>query len=345
MWLLFAVGSACFAGVTAILAKCGIRRTDSTVATAIRTVVVLLFAWLMVLVVGAQDGLAALGGRTLLLLLLSGLATGASWLCYFRALQLGPVNPVVAVDKFSTVLTILLAFVLLGEPIGWSQGLGVALIAAGTWCMIDRTPRPAHPAGGKGWLFYAAGSALFASLTAILGKLGMQGVDSNLGHRRAHRGGAGDGLGHGTGDGQGRAGAARSPGGAGLYLFLRRRHRRLLAVLFPGAAVGAGQRGGPHRQAEHSGHGGLFPPGVRGETDRPLRLGAGPVDRGHADHAAVKSGRNPLGFRPFLLTRQGGWPRGSRPPRQQPADGQGDQALAHDGAQGDQRRDRQRARQ
>ena len=181
MWLLFAVGSACFAGVTAILAKCGIRRTDSTVATAIRTVVVLLFAWLMVLVVGAQDGLAALGGRTLLLLLLSGLATGASWLCYFRALQLGPVNPVVAVDKFSTVLTILLAFVLLGEPIGWSQGLGVALIAAGTWCMIDRAPRPAHPAGGKGWLFYAAGSALFASLTAILGKLGMQGVDSNLG--------------------------------------------------------------------------------------------------------------------------------------------------------------------
>ena len=182
MWLLFAVGSAFFAGVTAILAKCGIQRTDSTVATAIRTIVVLIFAWIMVFVVGSQDQLRDIGQMTLLFLILSGLATGASWLCYFRALQLGDVNKVVPIDKSSTVLTILLAFLLLGEPIGLFQGIGVVLIGAGTFLMIEKKPDASSGAvRGKGWMLYAFGSAIFASLTAILGKIGIQGVESNLG--------------------------------------------------------------------------------------------------------------------------------------------------------------------
>ncbi len=182
MWILFAVGSAFFAGVTAILAKCGIRQTNSTVATAVRTVVVLAMAWLMVFVVGSQSQLAGLGGKTLAFLVLSGLATGASWLCYFRALQLGDVNKVVPIDKSSTILTILLAFVLLGEPIGLFQGVGVVLIAAGTFLMIEKKAAPAGSAPqGKSWMFYAFGSAIFASLTAILSKIGIQNVESNLG--------------------------------------------------------------------------------------------------------------------------------------------------------------------
>ena len=182
MWLLFAVGSAFFAGVTAILAKCGIQRTDSTVATAIRTIVVLIFAWIMVFVVGSQDQLRDIGQMTLLFLILSGLATGASWLCYFRALQLGDVNKVVPIDKSSTVLTTLLAFLLLGEPIGLFQGIGVVLIGAGTFLMIEKKPDASSGAvQGKGWMLYAFGSAIFASLTAILGKIGIQGVESNLG--------------------------------------------------------------------------------------------------------------------------------------------------------------------
>ena len=182
MWLLFAVGSAFFAGVTAILAKCGIRKTDSTVATAIRTVVVLIFAWIMVFVVGSQGQIQNIDRTTLLFLTLSGLATGASWLCYFKALQLGDVNKVVPIDKSSTVLTILLAFLLLGEPIGLFQGLGVALIGAGTFLMIERMPQGAPGAtSGKGWMICAFGSAIFASLTAILGKVGIKGVESNLG--------------------------------------------------------------------------------------------------------------------------------------------------------------------
>ena len=182
MWIVFAVGSAFFAGITAILAKCGIRKTDSTVATAIRTIVVLAFAWLMVFVVGSQDQIGTIDGTTLVFLLLSGLATGASWLCYFKALQLGDINKVVPIDKSSTVLTILLAFLLLGEPIGLFQGLGVLLIGLGTILMVERKPSaPTAVPQGKGWLVYAFGSALFASLTAILGKIGIQGVESNLG--------------------------------------------------------------------------------------------------------------------------------------------------------------------
>lgn len=182
MWILFAAGSAFFAGVTAILAKCGIRQTNSTVATAVRTVVVLVFAWLMVFVVGSQKQLAGLDGKTLGFLVLSGLATGASWLCYFRALQLGDVNKVVPIDKSSTILTILLAFVLLGEPIGLFKGVGVVLIALGTFWMIEKKNSPAGAGtAGKGWMLYALGSAVFASLTAILSKIGIQNVESNLG--------------------------------------------------------------------------------------------------------------------------------------------------------------------
>ena len=182
MWLLFAVGSACFAGVTAILAKCGIRKTDSTVATAIRTIVVLISAWVMVLVVGSQDQIRNIDQMTLLFLTLSGLATGASWLCYFKALQIGDINKVVPIDKSSTVLTILLAFLLLGEPIGLFQGIGVVLIGAGTFLMIEKKQQEGpSAASGKGWMLYAFGSAIFASLTAILGKVGIQGVESNLG--------------------------------------------------------------------------------------------------------------------------------------------------------------------
>lgn len=181
MWTIFAFGSAFFAGVTSILAKCGIRKTDSTVATAIRTIMVLLFSWLMVFIVGSQDQMGSIGGRTLCFLILSGLCTGASWLCYFKALQLGDVNKVVPIDKSSVVLTILLAFLFLGEPIGLFQGMGALLIGAGTFLMIEKKAAVNTPAQGKSWLLYALGSAIFASLTSILGKVGIAGVESNLG--------------------------------------------------------------------------------------------------------------------------------------------------------------------
>lgn len=181
MWLIYAFGSAFFAGITAILAKCGIRRTDSTVATAVRTCVVLVFSWAMVLLTGTGGQLFHLQGRTLLFLLLSGLATGASWLCYFKALQLGDINKVVPIDKSSTVLTILLGWLLLWEPVSPAKALGALLLAVGTLWMIDkRDPARTEPEH-RLWLPYAVGSAVFASLTAILGKVGIAGVDSNLG--------------------------------------------------------------------------------------------------------------------------------------------------------------------
>ena len=181
MWFGFAVGSAFFAGVTSILAKCGIRKTDSNVATAIRTIVVLIFSWMMVFVVGSQSGISAISAKSLTFLILSGLSTGASWLCYFHALQIGDVNKVVPIDKFSTVLTILLAFLLLGEPVGIYKIVGIVLIAIGTWLMIQKKESSGQKKEGKGWFFYALLSAVFASLTSILGKIGIEGVDSNLG--------------------------------------------------------------------------------------------------------------------------------------------------------------------
>lgn len=243
MWVLYAFGSAFFAGLTSILAKCGIRRTDSTVATAVRTMVVLLVSWGMVFLVGAQGAIAGMSARTWLFLILSGLATGASWLCYFRALQLGEVNKVVPVDKSSTVLAMLLAVLFLGEPMTLLTAVCIVLIAAGTYLMIERErPQGAEPTGDKEtvphaeqpavepasaaaegtiaasesaradlrapaairtsadaadpkavagepaqraadgrWLPYAVLSAVFAALTSILGKIGIEGVESNLG--------------------------------------------------------------------------------------------------------------------------------------------------------------------
>lgn len=181
MWLVFALGSAIFAGITSILAKCGIRKTDSTAATAIRTIVVLAFSWLMVFVAGSQDQISGIGGKTLLFLIMSGLSTGASWLCYFKALQLGDINKVVPIDKSSTVLTVLLAFVFLHEAVSLAKGIGVALIGAGTFLMIEKKKSGEQETGGSAWLWYALGSAVFASLTSILGKVGISGVESNLG--------------------------------------------------------------------------------------------------------------------------------------------------------------------
>ena len=181
MWILFAFGSAFFAGVTAILAKCGIRQTDSHVATAVRTVVVLLFSWIMVFLVGSQGDIPAVDAKTWAFLVLSGLATGASWLCYFRALQLGDINKVVPIDKSSTVLTMVLAFLFLQEGLTWLKAASMAAIAAGTYLMIQKKATGQEKTGRWAWLLYALLSAVFASLTAILGKVGIEGVESNLG--------------------------------------------------------------------------------------------------------------------------------------------------------------------
>ena len=180
MWIVFAFLSALFTGLTSILAKCGIRKTDSTVATAIRTIVVLCMSFGMVLIVGSLHGIREIAPRTWLFLVLSGLATGASWLCYFRALQLGDVNKVVPIDKSSTVLTILLAFLFLHESVNWLKGLCIALIAAGTWLMIEKKAQSGG-AKSRAWFIYAGLSAVFAALTSILGKIGIEGVESNLG--------------------------------------------------------------------------------------------------------------------------------------------------------------------
>ena len=180
LWLFFALGSAMFAGLTAILAKIGIENVNSTLATALRTVVVLVFSWVMVFIVGSQSGIGDISGRTLLFLVLSGLATGASWLCYFRALQLGDVNKVTPIDKSSTVLTMLLAFILLGEPISLPQAAGVVGIGAGTLLMVSKKETQSEVKGGK-WFIYALLSAVFASLTSIFGKIGVENVASNLG--------------------------------------------------------------------------------------------------------------------------------------------------------------------
>ncbi len=181
MWLLFAVGSAAFAGVTAILAKIGIKNTDSNVATAIRTVVVLGFSWLLVFITGSHTTLSAIQPKTLLFLLLSGFATGASWLCYFRALHLSDVSKVTPIDKSSTVLTMLFAFVFLNEPVSWLKLLGMATIGIGTYLMVEKKSAGTETTERRGWLIYALLSAVFASLTSILGKVGIQGIDSTLG--------------------------------------------------------------------------------------------------------------------------------------------------------------------
>lgn len=186
MWIVFAFLSALFAGITAILAKCGIKDTDSNLATAIRTAVVLIFAWLMVFITGAFSGITAISGKSLVFLILSGLSTGASWLCYFKALRIGDVNKVTPVDKSSTVLTILLAFIFLNESITPLKVVSILLIGAGTYLMIQKKNVCCESGAASGkksysWLIYALLSAVFASLTSILGKVGIENINSNLG--------------------------------------------------------------------------------------------------------------------------------------------------------------------
>ena len=176
-----AVLSALFAGLTAVLAKCGIKKTDSDIATALRTIVVLIFSWIMVFIVGAADTITQISTKSLLFLILSGLATGASWICYFKALSVGDINKVIPVDKSSTIISVLLAIILFGEtknlPI---KLLATALLAVGVFLMIEKKNTDNKETKGT-WFPYAAGSAVFAALTSILAKVGISGVESNLG--------------------------------------------------------------------------------------------------------------------------------------------------------------------
>lgn len=184
MWIGFAAGSAFFAGVTSILAKCGIRKTNSNVATAVRTIVVLIFSWVMVFLAGSWRDITQISVKTLTFLILSGLSTGASWLCYFKALQIGDINKVVPIDKSSTVMTIILSMIFFGEKISIWKMIGIAGITIGTFLMMERkqvSETDIEQKRGWAWLAYAFLSAIFASLTAILGKIGISDVESNLG--------------------------------------------------------------------------------------------------------------------------------------------------------------------
>ena len=181
IWLVAAILSAVFAGLTSILAKCGIKRTDSVLATALRTVVVMAFSWLMVFVVGSQSTIAQINARSLIFLILSGLATGASWICYFKALSMGDINKVVPIDKSSTVLTVLLAIVCFGENSNLLFKLvATALLAVGIFLMVEKKPTE-QKSERRSWMIYAIFSAVFAALTSILAKIGISGVESNLG--------------------------------------------------------------------------------------------------------------------------------------------------------------------
>ncbi len=179
-WLLMAILSAVFAGLTSILAKCGIKKTDSDLATALRTLVVLVFSWIMVFVVGSADKITGIDEISLIFLILSGLATGASWICYFKALSMGDVNKVVPIDKSSTILTVLLAIICFGETVNlWVKLIGTALLAVGIFLMIEKKKTEAKK-GSSAWMLYAVFAAIFAALTSILAKVGISGVESNL---------------------------------------------------------------------------------------------------------------------------------------------------------------------
>ena len=186
LWLLYAIGAAVFAALTTVLAKVGIKNVDSHLATAIRTIVVLIFAWMMVFVVGSHDGIRYIQGRTWVFLILSGLATGGSWLCFFRALQLGDVNKVVPIDKSSTIVTMILAFIFLSEPVGWVTAVGMVLMGIGTWMMLELKKKDNNEeskeetADNRSWLIYALLAAVFASLIAIFGRIGVADIDANL---------------------------------------------------------------------------------------------------------------------------------------------------------------------
>lgn len=181
IWLIAAILSAVFAGLTSILAKCGIRKTDSELATALRTIVVLAFSWIMVFVVGSYNTVTEIGAKSLIFLILSGLATGASWLCYFKALSVGDINKVVPIDKSSTVLTVLLAIICFGETSNLAMKLiATAILAVGIFLMVEKK-QAEQKSERKSWMIYAVLSAIFAALTSILAKLGISGVESNLG--------------------------------------------------------------------------------------------------------------------------------------------------------------------
>lgn len=181
MWMIAAIMSAVFAGLTAILAKCGIKKTDSDIATALRTIVVLLFAWIMVFITGSADTISRIRPGELFFLLLSGAATGASWMCYFKALSIGDVNKVVPIDKSSTVLTVLLAMILFQETDHLAVKLtGTAMLGTGVILMVEKKTG-AEKAGSRVYILYAVGSAVFAALTSILAKIGISSADSNLG--------------------------------------------------------------------------------------------------------------------------------------------------------------------
>ena len=181
LWIVAAIFSAVFAGVTSILAKCGIRKTDSDLATALRTIVVLIFSWVMVFVVGSQRTIMEIELKPLVFLILSGLATGASWICYFKALSMGDINKVVPIDKSSTILTVLLAIICFGETVNIAlKMISTVILAIGIFLMVEKK-RNDGQAKGRTWMIYAVLSAVFAALTSILAKLGVAGVESNLG--------------------------------------------------------------------------------------------------------------------------------------------------------------------
>jgi transporter family protein len=180
LWLIYAIGAAVFAALTTVLAKIGIKNVDSHLATAIRTVVVLAFAWLMVFVSGSQHGISQIQRHTWVFLVLSGLSTGGSWLCYFRALKLGNVNKVVPIDKSSTILTMLLAFIFLSEPVNTAMAAGMVLMGSGTWLMLELKKDSKNTEANKSWLLYAVLAAVFASLTAIFGRIGVAEMDASL---------------------------------------------------------------------------------------------------------------------------------------------------------------------
>ncbi|MEE1074921.1 MAG: EamA family transporter [Acutalibacteraceae bacterium] len=180
-WIIAAILSALFAGLTSILAKCGIKKTDSDLATALRTIVVLIFSWVMVLVVGSGNTINDISATSLVFLILSGLATGISWICYFKALSMGDINKVVPLDKSSTVLTVLLAIICFGETSNlWMKLLATVILAAGIFLMVEKK-KIEEKQNGRGWMIYAVLAAVFAALTSILAKVGISGVESNLG--------------------------------------------------------------------------------------------------------------------------------------------------------------------
>ena len=181
IWISAAILSAVFAGLTSILAKCGIKKTDSDLATALRTIVVLIFSWIMVLVVGSLHTITEIQPKAFIFLILSGLATGASWICYFKALSVGDINKVVPIDKSSTVLTVLLAIICFGETSNLVMKLiATAILAVGIFLMVEKKQRE-EKQGSKMWMLYAVLAAVFAALTSILAKMGISGVESNLG--------------------------------------------------------------------------------------------------------------------------------------------------------------------